>query len=321
MYKPLTNIQELELLSSLETRGVTPLKFAYMGDGYKTWNAIAEKSRKNHAVHYEEDLLKKEVLPFIFRDLRKDAKAVNIIDFGCGDGVPIVSVLKYAQEQGISMLRYIPVDISQNMLEQAQRTVKVVLHDIEIVPMESDFEKGEILEEVLSFTQNRDVQNYFFLLGNTLGNFENTEKVLANLKLSMFSNDSLTIGNEVSNMVATHKMLEYYNANEVFEHTTNTLRSYGMFCSKDNFNTRWNSEERQVEMSLGIEKEEHITIAGHTIRFEKGEEILLAVSKKFAEEDLVAIFSRVGFRLDLFTTNSKKDNSITSVTPTRYKSA
>jgi hypothetical protein len=57
--KSLTKTQELELLSSLESRAESPLKFAYIGKGYENWMKIAEKSRENHDLEFEEDLLKK----------------------------------------------------------------------------------------------------------------------------------------------------------------------------------------------------------------------------------------------------------------------
>ena len=47
MTKGLTIIQELELLSALESRGESPLKFAYIGTGYRNWIEIANKSREN----------------------------------------------------------------------------------------------------------------------------------------------------------------------------------------------------------------------------------------------------------------------------------
>lgn len=317
----LTNIQELELLSALETRSVTPLKFAYLGDGYKRWSAIMEKSLRDRSVHYEEELLKKESLPFIFREINQGVEAVNVIDFGCGNGIPMLSVFSYLQTKNIPTLRYIPVDISAKMLGQAQRRMKPILKNVEVIPILFDFEKGEILEEIMKTTKRRNARNYLFLLGNTLGNFDSPEKVLSNLKLSMFTDDALVIGNEISNLVATQKTLEYYHSKEVYSHTTSTLRSYGMRCRTKEFDVRWNAMERQVEMFLALEKGRRITIAGHTVQFEKGEEILLAVSKKFAEEELVETLNRVGFRLDLFTTNDKKNNCIVSITPTRYRSA
>ena len=321
MTKGLTIIQELELLSALESRGESPLKFAYIGTRYRNWIEIANKSRENHQIKFKEDVLKRESLPFILHGIDREIGIVNIIDFGCGDGLPMVPIFKYLKSiLHISTLRYIPVDISKSMLEEAQKTIRKNFSKIEILPVVFDFEKGEILEKILKLGRNENNRNYFFLLGNTLGNFNNTEEVLLNLKLSMFSNDHLIIGNQIANTIASSKWIEYYHSIEVFNLVAGTLKSYGMKCEFDEFNVRWNAQRKQIEMLLMLNKDKQIDIARHTVRFEKNEEILLAVSKKFAEETIVEIFNRVGFRIDLFTTNVQKDTCIISVTPTRYKS-
>ncbi|MGH7203653.1 MAG: L-histidine N(alpha)-methyltransferase, partial [Candidatus Levyibacteriota bacterium] len=159
-----------------------------------------------------------------------------------------------------------------------------------------------------------------FLLGNTLGNFDNTGKVLSNLKLSMFSEDSLIIGNQIANLFASSKFVKYYHAKEGFNFVASTLLHYGMNCSFEEFSARWNAQQKQIEMILTLKEDKKITIADYVIHFEKGEEILLATSKKFAEESLFEEFNNVGFRVKYFTTNKKKNTCIVSVSPTRYKS-
>jgi uncharacterized SAM-dependent methyltransferase len=83
---------------------------------------------------------------------------------------------------------------------------------------------------------------------------------------------------------------------------------------------KWNEKKKQIEGFLVLESDKSITIAERTLRFEKGEEILLFISKKYIEESIVEMLNRAGFRIDLFTTNKKKDNCIISVSPTRYRS-
>lgn len=314
----LTQNQELELLSALDSRAESPLKFAYIGTGYKEWIEIAEKSREEHSIQFEENLLKVESLPFIFRAINNKTKTVNIIDLGCGDGVPMLSIFDYLQR--ISNIRYIPVDISQNMLTEAEKTIKNKFPNIEIIQVLSDFEKGEILENILQFVKAPNTRNYFFLLGNTLGNFDNTEKILSNLKISMFSDDSLVIGNQIANFFASSKFVEYYKAKEAFDLVSSTLKNYGMNFSFKEYSVRWNAQQKEIEMFLKLKEDKKITIAGYSVYFEKGEEILLATSKKFTEESLVEEFNNVGFRLDLFVTNKQKNTCITSIMPTRYKS-
>jgi uncharacterized SAM-dependent methyltransferase len=313
----LTKTQELELLSALDSRAESPQQFAYVY-GYKEWIKLAIKSRSEKSVQFEENLLKIESLPFIFRKIDNQTKIVNVIDFGCGDGVPILPVLEYLQ--GTSNIRYIPVDVSQNMLFEAEKTVKKKFPKIEIVKLLFDFEKGEILEEILNLTKAPNTKNCFFLLGNTLGNFSNTVKVLSSLKLSMFSEDSLIIGNQISNPFAYSKFVEYYKAKEVYDIVISTLKNYGMRCFFEEYSVRWNSHLKQIEMFLSLKEDKKIIIAGYSVHFEKGEEILLNISRKFTEEAIVEEFNRVGFRIDLFTVNKKKDTCIVSVAPTRYRS-
>jgi len=320
MNTSLTKIQELELLSALESRAESPLKFAYIGKGHKWWIEMARKSRENHEIQFKEDLLKRESLPFIFRSIDSKTKIVNIIDFGCGDGVPIMPIFNYLKSiTTISTVRYISVDISRDMLAVAEKTIKNYFPKIEIISILFDFERGEVLEKLLQLSKVNNTKNYFFLLGNTLGNFDNTEKVLSNLKLSMFSDDQLIIGNQVSNVLAAPKLVEYYHRKEVFNIVSSTLKNYGMNCSFKEYNVRWNDIKKHIEMFLSLEKDRKIIIAGQSVYFEKGEEILLAISKKFIEESIVEVFNHVGFRIELFTTNKKKDTCIISVAPSRYK--
>jgi uncharacterized SAM-dependent methyltransferase len=314
----LTKTQELELLSALDSRAESPLKFAYVGAGHKEWIKIARKSREEHSVEFEENLLKIESLPFIFRSINKNVGTVNIIDFGCGDGIPMLPIFEYLQK--LSKVRYIPIDISQNMLTEAEKTIKSKFPGIRIIPVLSDFEKGEIFENILQLTKAPNTKNFFFLLGNTLGNFDNTEKVLSNLKLSMFSDDSLIIGNQIANLFASSRFVEYYQAKEVFDLVSSTLKNYGMDCLFKEYFVRYNTHEKQIEMLLRLKEDKQITIANYSVKFEKGEEILLATSKKFAEETLIEEFNNVGFRIDLFATNKKKNTCIASISPTRYKS-
>jgi len=320
MDKNLTKTQELELLSSLESRAESPLKFGYIGEGYNNWIKIAEKSRENHELEFEEDSLKKESLPFIFREVNQDINTINIIDFGCGDGVPMLPIFEYLKKLSIPNINYIPVDISQAMLDGATKNIKKEYGFVNTTPILFDFEKGEIIEKILQIPRNKNTHNYFFLLGNTIGNFDNTEKVLSNLKMSMFSDDYLIIGNQISNLINTAKIIKYYQDETKFNFFARVLRDYGMKCELQEYIAKWNEKKKQIEGFLVLKEDKTITIADRTLNFEKGEEILLFISKKYIEESIVEMLNRAGFRIDLFTTNKKKDNCIISVSPTRYRS-
>ncbi|NTW45829.1 MAG: L-histidine N(alpha)-methyltransferase [Candidatus Moranbacteria bacterium] len=310
--------QELEFLSALDSRAVSPLKFTYIGDSYHRWIDIAKKSREEMTIQFEENILKTESLPFILREAAHDTDTVNVVDFGCGDGMPMIPVLEYLLPS--VRVRYIAVDISPKMIEAAKRTVSERFPGVEILSVLFDFEKGEVLQDILKLTKAPRTRNYFFLLGNTLGNFDNTDKVLSNLKLSMFPNDALVIGNQISNSLASQRFVEYYRTREVFDLVSSTLTGYGMRCSFKEYSVRWNDAKKQIEMFLTMGSDKRISLVGHDVEFEKGEELLMAVSKKFAEETIVQTFNDVGFRMDFFSVNKKKNVCIASISPTRYRS-
>ena len=194
----------------------------------------------------------------------------------------------------------------------------ILKFNIEIKPILIDFEKGSF-PEILINSENKKSYNYCFFLGNTLGNFSDTGRILSNFKDSLFSTDYLIIGNELSNLQAINKMIEYYKDEVCYEADVSVLKYYGFKDSDATYNARWNGTRRQIESYIVLQNDVEFNIAGSILKFEKGEEILTSISKKFAEEDLIKIVNEIGFRIQLFTTNKEKRHCILSVNPSRYR--
>ena len=118
----LTKRQEAELVTAIQGRGEIPLKFTYLGKGAQNWDAIARQRTEGSGINSVEGmLLKKRLNDFISTVDKK--QNINIIDIGCGNGVPILPILDKLKEEGISFT-YVPMDISQEMLALAIDTVK-----------------------------------------------------------------------------------------------------------------------------------------------------------------------------------------------------
>jgi len=318
---PLSISQELELLSSLEAHGSVPLKFSYLGEGYLKWANLAKMSRDSGGVEQIENNILVQNLPFIFKGLKEtNTKEFNIVDLGCGDGRPIESVFSYLKEEGFFKkykINYIPIDISQEMINYATKYISEKF-DVKIKSYLIDFEKGSF-PEILISSDDKKSYNYCFFLGNTLGNFSDTGRILSNFKDSLFSTDYLIIGNELSNLHAINKIVEYYKDRAAYDLVITALKYYGYQDSDGEFNVRWNENKKQIEGYLVLNKDMQFNIANSKINFEKNEEILLFISKKFVEEDLIQIFNEIGFRIHLFTTNKEKRHCILSINPSRYK--
>ena len=114
--------QEYELIASIKGRGEIPLKFAYLGDGYKNWDAIAnQRMDVSKGINSAESgLLKQKVKSFL--SAFSGCKKINIIDIGCGNGYPVVPVLDELVNQGVKV-RYVPIDISKELLELAEKNI------------------------------------------------------------------------------------------------------------------------------------------------------------------------------------------------------
>jgi len=114
--------QEAELVTAIQGRGEIPLKFSYIGAGAQNWNKIAQQRSEGEGINSAEaTLLKKRINDFISTVEKK--QNINIIDIGCGNGRPILPILKKLDEEDISFT-YVPMDISQEMLGLAIETVQ-----------------------------------------------------------------------------------------------------------------------------------------------------------------------------------------------------
>lgn len=319
--KSLSLPQELELLASLEAHGAVPLKFAYLDQGFIKWIKIAQKSRASGGLEKLEDKILQKNLPFLFSELEKNkGQEFNIIDLGCGDGRPIGSVFSYLQAKRLiknNQINYIPIDISSNMLYHATQYISQH-YKVKTKPYLIDFEKGSF-PEILISGNNKKSLNYCFFLGNTLGNFTDTGRILSNFKDSMFSTDYLIVGNELANLQAMQKIIRYYQDQAGYDFVVNTLKRYGYRDSDGTFHVRWNENKKQIEGYIKLKKDIKFKIAETNIKFEKNEEILLFISKKYVEDDLIKIFNEIGFRIHIFTTNQAKRYCLLSVNPSRYR--
>ncbi len=114
-------------------------------------------------------------------------------------------------------------------------------------------------------------------------------------------------------------MFKYYKNKLFYELDVAALKYYGYKDSDAAYKIRWNENKKQIESFLILKKDVEFNIANSKIKFEKNEEILLSISKKFVEEDLIKIVNEIGFRIHLFTTNKEKRYCVLSVNPSRYR--
>lgn len=253
---------------------------------------------------YQKDVIQKEI-DIIDKNIKeitaeiKD-KPVNIIDLGCGDGKKAVIFLSYLKSTG--KIRYCPIDISSYMVEKAiEKTSKMNIK--EIVKLQwniSDFENLENITPLLRSGEYKD--NFILLLGNTLGNFE-IHELLYEIRSSMKDGDVLLIGNGLDNK-HPEELLKSYRQKEIDDWLIKILFQIGLKKDDLKYDVRYRNS--RVEEYYSIKNDVEINFLGRTVRFNKGDQIITAVSYKYNRDDFMSFLKMYFSGVELFVS---KDNS------------
>lgn len=311
----LSRKQEFELITAIRGRGEIPLKFAYLGDGAKNWDAIAKHRLENGGINTTEAvLLKKKINTFL--SSYKEKKKINVIDIGCGNGMPVYPILEELEKQNI-YVKYIPIDISEELLNLATKNVKARFKNINCKPFQLDFESGNFSDIVYELKKDGS-SNLLLFLGSTLGNHSDRNRILTNFRDSMTSEDYFIIGVELTNFSKINKMLPNYKG-KISENFIYFIPEKIGISRKDTaYDVSWNDKNNQVEIRMVLKKDVNVKIGSENFKLEKDEQILLGISVKFTEWTITKLLSDVGFRTELLTTTEDRGYILSMVQPTRY---
>ena len=95
----LSKSQQYELLASISARGEMPLKFVYLEKGAQYWDELYKN--KTGVTHEEMPLLLSHINSFA-NPFSKEV-GINLIDLGCGNGVPAAEILEQLSVLGFKV--------------------------------------------------------------------------------------------------------------------------------------------------------------------------------------------------------------------------
>jgi len=316
MLELLSKRQEAELITSLQGRGEIPIKFAYLGKGAEKWDKIAKARSKSadDINSLEAELLKKRMSDFL--GAFSNVKKLNLIDIGCGNGTPIFPIVDALKKNGTDF-KYVPLDISKEMLELAASNVKKKYGKIECEPLLIDFEQGNFSDIAYNLKADGSL-NLFLFLGSTIGNQSDMGRVLTNFRDSMSSEDFLIIGVELTNLARVDKIISHYYDKLVDDLIYFVPEALGIGRNKFKTNVSWNEVKNQVEIRIGLLEDANAKVGKNKLEFERGEQIFVLRSAKFTSWTLTKLLSDVGFRTELLVGDRKNSYSLSMVQPTRY---
>ena len=134
-----------------------------------------------------------------------DTEGFDLIELGAGDGKKTKLLLKELIEKNFKF-NYLPVDISQNVLEELEKTLKQEIPEVKVEIQQGTYFKT--LEKLADYNTRKKV---ILVLGSNIGNLSHQEAIsfLKNIAHAMSEKDMLFMGFDQKKN--PQKILDAYN--------------------------------------------------------------------------------------------------------------
>lgn len=163
-------------------------KYFYDEEGDRIFQSIMEMP-EYYLTRSEFEILEMNKEPLL--ELFKNSSGrFNLIEFGAGDGLKTKILLRHFTEKETDF-RYIPIDISGNVLKQLVGDLKEELPELNVKPLQDDYFRA-----LSSLSQKADCREVVLFLGSNIGNFSEEEAIdfLTKLSDNLNSGDLMLIG-------------------------------------------------------------------------------------------------------------------------------
>jgi len=225
----------------------------------------------------------------------------DLLEFGAGDGMKTKILVKELLNNG-AKFRYLPIDISQAVLEGLEKDFHSEFPTLEIEPRNKDYFSA--LSDVYSESDNPKL---VLFLGSSIGNFNKKSAVvfLSELKQKLKKGDQALIGFDLRKN--PHTIISAYNDSKgvTKRFNLNLLsrinRELGadFDLSKFDHYPFYDPETGLAKSYIVSLEEQSINLknCGVTVHLDKGECIHTEISKKYTIEEIEEIVSESGFGL------------------------
>jgi L-histidine N-alpha-methyltransferase len=245
--------------------------------------------------------------------------AGELVELGAGASDKARVLLDAMRDAG-TLRRYIPLDVSQSVVEDAARTLIEDYEDLQVHGVVGDFERH--LEHV---PDSDDVTRLVALLGGTIGNFPpgTRRNVLGKIATLLGPDDRLLLGTDL--VKDPHVIEAAYNDaigitaefNRNLLHVLN--RELGADFQPDSFEhiAFYDRRNEWVEMRLRAIRAMTVHIADLDLRveFAAGEELRTEISAKFTHAHVEADLEAAGLEIDRWFTDDQALFAVTMARP------
>lgn len=230
-----------------------------------------------------------------------DGSDFELIEFGAGDGKKTKLLLKYMVENQYNFV-YKPIDISENVLEWLQNTLKEEIPKLTTIP-----EQGEYFEVLNDLSARSKKRKVIIVLGSNIGNLPHPKAIdfLKQVKQSMNTDDLLMMGFDQKKNPQT--ILDAYNDKDgiTAEFNINLLRRINREL-KANFDVSkfihwetYNPETGTASSFLVATEPMDVNIVSlnKTYHFEEWETIHTEISQKYDDRVVKWLVEKAGLKL------------------------
>ncbi len=232
----------------------------------------------------------------------------EVIELGAGDGTKTLELLKYLTNNNFRF-KYLPIDISQDALDDLDVLLKVELPDLSSKTQQGDY--FEVLQSLKSTKSKKVV----LFLGSNLGNLNDGRATdfLAKLSERLSPNDVLLLGVDLIKrkeiVLPAYDDSQGVTSNFNLNLLTRINRELG-----GNFDTAKFKHMATYEETEGIIKSYLVSMERHdvfiekldkTYHFTEGERIWTEISRKYNDVIIEQIISKSQFAIQEKLTDSK----------------
>jgi len=235
----------------------------------------------------------------ILKAFSEGALSFDLLEFGAGDGFKTRILLKRLLDWGADF-RYVPIDISGDVLKELKLRLSDELPALEVAPRNAEYFKA--LEEVQSESERPKL---VLFIGSSIGNFseDRIHRFLSELFRKSKSGDQILLGCDLKK--DPHTVIRAYNdpAGITKAFNLNVLRRInrelgGDFVLESFEHYPYYDPESGLAKSYLVSKMQQtveLKQLGKTFHFDKGECIHTEISRKFAISDIEKYFAAAGF--------------------------
>ena len=218
----------------------------------------------------------------------------SLVELGSGASVKVRRLLDAMP----SLIRYVPVEISEAQLLKAAEDIRGDYPALEVVPIAADFTKDFDLSDVVG-----DGPVLGFFPGSTLCNLlpESSEAFLGRMHALLGADSRFLVGVDLQKDEAILRRAYNEPGGAIWDFNLNILerlnRELGADLDKSDFRHEaiYNTDHHRIEAAIYPLRDLSVTVAGQTFDLPAAQPIILEYSHKYTLEGFAALAARAGW--------------------------